>query len=347
MALLLVPFPHLGAIPISITTSGVVSDPSSLGRTSLWREFVHDVERTFGLIWAAVAAVLGMKIALGAGRLWKLTRGARHESDDIYITPATATPLTWGAFRPVILLPEYTSQWTLDERERAIRHEQAHILRHDWAWQLFAQAMTVIFWFHPLVWVAAAGLRREADLAADNAVMAAGADAANYAAQLLEVARMYQGPHYAAGVNMIRTSKIEGRILSILNPSLVRKPAGWVARLSVAMGVLALFLPLAAFQGEDVHKGSEPGIKGPVIIYKVDPDYTQKAKDEHVEGSVLLDLIIGSNGLPHDVIVARSLYPGLDENAVAAISTWKFKPAEKDGKPVAISAKIEVNFKLR
>ena len=342
LLLLLIPLPtpFIGSFRLSASVSALANPGAGVSASREWQTWILG-GWIIGFLFIALKAVLGMI------RLMMLTRGARRDTRNVYWTGETKTPLTWGFFRPVILLPDYASEWTDGQRDRAIRHEQAHIAHHDWVWHLFAQAVTAIFWFHPLVWLAASSLRREAELAADDAVLAAGTDAATYAAQLVEVARMFQGRHYAAGVNMIRSSMIEGRIQSILNPARVRKPAGFVARAGIVIAALAFLLPLAAYQAEPLHKISEPGVKAPTILSKIDPDYTQKAKDEHVEGKVVLTLVVGSNGQPHDIVVAQSLYPGLDENAVDALSQWKFKPAEKDGKPVAVQATIEVNFKLK
>ena len=56
-------------------------------------------------------------------------------------------------------------------------------------------------------------------------------------------------------------------------------------------------------------------------------------------------LIVGSDGLPRDIRVGRSLSPEFDESAIDAVKKWKFAPATKDGKPVAVEINIEINFK--
>ena len=101
--------------------------------------------------------------------------------------------MTWGAIRPVILLPAYVEDWAEEQRDVVIRHERAHIERRDWLWQGFAQVMTAVFWFHPLVWLAAAQMRQEAEHAADDATLATGVQAPDYADRLMAVARQIQG----------------------------------------------------------------------------------------------------------------------------------------------------------
>ncbi len=62
---------------------------------------------------------------------------------------------------------------------------------------------------------------------------------------------------------------------------------------------------------------------------------------------MVLLVVIEADGHASDVAVARSLDDGLDANAVSAVQRWVFRPAEKDGSPVAVSARIEVNYRLK
>jgi TonB family protein len=57
-------------------------------------------------------------------------------------------------------------------------------------------------------------------------------------------------------------------------------------------------------------------------------------------------VIIGIDGKAHDVKVVKSLEPSLDSNAIEAVKTWKFVPATKDGRPVAVEMQLELDFKL-
>jgi TonB family protein len=60
----------------------------------------------------------------------------------------------------------------------------------------------------------------------------------------------------------------------------------------------------------------------------------------------MLWAIIGPDGRPRNLRVARSLGMGLDEKAAEAVSRWRFEPALKDGRPVAVQISIEVVFRL-
>ncbi len=88
------------------------------------------------------------------------------------------------------------------------------------------------------------------------------------------------------------------------------------------------------------------GVSAPRIIYQPDPEYSEEARKAKYQGVCVLYLVVDAAGRPRDIRVARSLGMGLDEKAVQAVSTWRFEPAQKDGKPVAVAINVEVNFHL-
>jgi TonB family protein len=84
----------------------------------------------------------------------------------------------------------------------------------------------------------------------------------------------------------------------------------------------------------------------PVLLYKKEPAYTQAAIAAKLEGTVTLAFTIGTDGKPRDISVVNGIGMGLDEQAVAAVSQWKFKPASQDGTRVEASTTATVNFHL-
>lgn len=88
------------------------------------------------------------------------------------------------------------------------------------------------------------------------------------------------------------------------------------------------------------------GVSAPKAIYAPDPEYSEEARKAKYQGTVVLSLIVGADGVPREIRVARSVGLGLDEKAIETVRTWKFEPGTKDGKPVATYATIEVAFHL-
>jgi len=88
------------------------------------------------------------------------------------------------------------------------------------------------------------------------------------------------------------------------------------------------------------------GVSAPRPISTPDPEYSEEARKAKYQGTCVLWLIVGPDGRPRDMRVARSLGLGLDEKAIEAVKNWKFEPAMKDGKPVAVQINVEVSFRL-
>jgi TonB family protein len=88
------------------------------------------------------------------------------------------------------------------------------------------------------------------------------------------------------------------------------------------------------------------GVSAPVPIFKPEPEYSEEARKAKFQGAVLLSIVILPDGSTSNIRVVRPLGLGLDEKAIEAVQKWKFRPSLKDGKPVAVSANVEVNFRL-
>jgi len=336
MALLLVPVSVPQTLRMTIDAAAVPGTASAAGRSV----------PSLTLVWSVLAALLLLRWGAGVLRLFRITRQARS-AGLVRVSSRIQTPMTWGVLRPVILVPEYVEDWSAEQRDMVIRHERAHIERRDWLWQGFAQVMTAVFWFHPLVWLALVQIRKEAEHAADDATLATGVQAPDYADRLLAVARQLSGPSTIAGVAMVRRPALTSRIAAILDTARTRSSAGSGARIGVVLAALALMIPLSAFQNRPIYHAGEDGVTPPSVAHKVDPSYTEEAKEAKIQGTVGLSLVVNSQGRADDVKVTQSLETGLDLNAVAAVSQWLFKPGTKDGQPVDVAVKIEVNFRLK
>jgi len=88
------------------------------------------------------------------------------------------------------------------------------------------------------------------------------------------------------------------------------------------------------------------GVAPPQAIYAPDPEYTKEARKAKLQGTVTLGAIVSADGTVRSIKVEKPLGKGLDEKAIEALRQWKFTPATKDGQPVAVAIKVEVNFRL-
>jgi TonB family protein len=336
MALLLVPVSVPQTMRMTIHASAAAPGTAAVAARSIpW----------LAMVWSVIAALLLLRWGAGILRLYRITRRSRGEGA-LRVSDAIQTPMTWGALRPVILLPTYVDGWSAEQRDLVIRHERAHIERRDWLWQGLAQVMTAVFWFHPLVWLASVQIRKEAEHAADDATLAGGVQAPDYADRLMAVARQLSGHSLDAAVAMVRRPALTSRIGAILDTGRIRTVTSVGARIGVVLAAVALLIPLSAFQNRPVYHAGVDGVTVPAVTYRVEPSYTAEAKEARIQGTVKLSLVVNAQGHADDIQVTQSLETGLDLNAVAAVSQWLFKPGTKDGQPVDVAVAIEINFRL-
>jgi len=220
-------------------------------------------------IWALGTCVLAVFFAAGAVRLARLAHSARAVDDEriagfaetaahglgvprrrfrLRWSDRASTPMTWGVWRPVVLLPAEAAGWDDDRLRHVLLHEIAHVKRWDVATQAVSTLACVLYWFNPLAWWAARQMLVERERACDDLVLGNGARPSDYAHGLLDIARSLGADWTTSRVSpaMARRSQISGRLLAVLDPQRqrhgVRKPA-IVAGAAVA---LALVLPAAS-----------------------------------------------------------------------------------------------------
>jgi periplasmic protein TonB len=89
------------------------------------------------------------------------------------------------------------------------------------------------------------------------------------------------------------------------------------------------------------------GVTAPVVIYRIDPEYSEEARKVRHEGTVVLEAVVRRDGKVDVVHLVRSLGFGLDQNAIDALKRWRFRPGTKNGTPVDVTLNVEVRFNIR
>lgn len=210
--------------------------------------------------WLSGAALL--TAMLGAG-LWKL-RGIRRngvpwmEGESMLHTLARergvvrpvslalhegiASPMTYGMTHPLVVLPKDAVQWAEADLRRALVHELEHVRRGDWPVQLIARGVCALYWFHPLAWVAWRRLCLEGERACDDAVLL-GAEHADYAQQLVTLARRLSTGGGVPVLSMANRSDLSVRVRAVLDSTQLRGRAGRATvAASLALAALAVVL---------------------------------------------------------------------------------------------------------
>jgi TonB family protein len=88
------------------------------------------------------------------------------------------------------------------------------------------------------------------------------------------------------------------------------------------------------------------GVTAPVLVKKVEPEYSEEARKAKFSGVVVLYIEVDTTGKATNIRVIRSLGLGLDDKAIEAVKKWTFQPGKKNGVPVTVQATVEVNFRL-
>jgi len=152
-------------------------------------------------------------------------------------------PLTWGWWRPTVLLPAEAVHWPPERRRVVLLHELAHVKRWDCLTQMVARMVCAVYWLNPLAWLAARRMCVERERASDDLVLNSGCRASDYAAHLVDIARAFRRTPQLAGVAMARSPQLRGRIAAIVDASRARRlrPLTALALLTF-MSALALSL---------------------------------------------------------------------------------------------------------
>lgn len=221
------------------------------------------------LVYAAGLAAFLAWLAIGHVALALLRRRAREVEDPEWSTllaelcrdlgvrapvrlladSGSAMPMTWGTFRPSILLPDEARGWSAERRRFVLLHELAHIRRRDPLTQTISFVACAFYWFHPLVWLMAARQRKEQEHACDDLVLSRLGRPRSYAQNLLDLAgSIERRPLLArASVAMAGRSEIEARLLAIVDRLRNRRPPkpGLVAATAAMMASLTILLAAA------------------------------------------------------------------------------------------------------
>jgi beta-lactamase regulating signal transducer with metallopeptidase domain len=361
----------------SAPTAGVA--PVAAGpraEVSRWR---RPVPLLAGL-WALGAAVVLGRLLVGLlrtramvrratpARSWSLASARAERSTGLRVAVKTTdeldAPAVTGVLRPVVLVPRASASWTDDRRYAVLLHELAHVRQRDCLAQVVGQLACAVHWFDPLAWMVARRLRLERELAADDAVVAAGARASSYAEDLLSIAGASAMPRVVPGgaLGMAERSQLAARVTAIVSTGRPRGPLGrfrvaaLVASLASLVLVIACTTPTAvtsdlaaASAASPARVGSVPPVSVPAGS-TIDPRIQGIADEEldrtmsdwkGVAGAILvLDPSTGevlasagrAHGAPADVGVRSAYFTGSTMKAftlAAAIDAEVVEPSER------------------
>ena len=226
------------------------------------------------IVWTLGTLLVLLRLAVGTWKVGRLAKKGDRVDDGEWLSltqrlanrlgitrPLTllrgdrlAVPVTWGVVYPAVLLPHDSLEWPEERRRFVLVHEMAHVKRFDALTQLIAQIAIAVFWFDPLVWIAAHRMRVEREHACDDYVIRDGTRPSLYAGELLEMVQAIGSPRHEsaapafAALAMARRSEFEGRMLAILDARQNRHTLGRRSAVVATAALALLVLPLAALR---------------------------------------------------------------------------------------------------
>ena len=259
-------------MPAAVSASVSTSAPA----TNRMREAIESVSPAWTmwlglLIWGAIALVIAGALAWSALAVRRIVRRASPLDDPTWRTPLLEVsdrlglsspprllvshdikmPFACGVITPAIVLPAECDAWSLDRRQSVLLHELAHVRRGDLPSHMLGRLVCAVYWFHPLVWMAAKHLRSESERACDDLALSCGTRATDYAEHLLDIVsavRTTATPTVAHA--MARRKEFEGRLLAILDPDLRhstpsrRQSAALITVLALSASLVAAAAPM-------------------------------------------------------------------------------------------------------
>jgi beta-lactamase regulating signal transducer with metallopeptidase domain len=260
--------PPVTPAALSLSASGVGSGATPAPTPAAPAGAVAGIDTLVVAAWAVGATVALALLGAGAVRLkWLAARAtpirsgpwsdinaeiARHYGLTRPVTLLHSDHptllVTWGVFRPKVIVPETARTWTAERIRIVLGHELAHVRRRDWGIQIAAALLRCACWCNPLVWLACARLRRESEYASDDLVLGHGVGGQEYATHLLEVARALcqSRRHWMPAQAIAHPSTLERRIRAMLNDSRNRAPLTPLTRIGSVLALMTASLGIAA-----------------------------------------------------------------------------------------------------
>jgi TonB family protein len=101
--------------------------------------------------------------------------------------------------------------------------------------------------------------------------------------------------------------------------------------------------------GGDSFSKCDDGVELPTVVREVKPQYTEAAMRARLEGMVVLEAVVLTSGQVGDIRTRRSLDSrlGLDDQAIQALKSWRFKPGTYEGRPVPVVVTVALTFHLK
>jgi hypothetical protein len=235
------PEPLTSALPLEPGIAGAARDAAH--HAVNWWELAT-------VIYAIIAGVLLLRLAIGLYLTWRLVRAATPVNApwaadaDVRVSGLVGGPVTFGS---TIVLPLDYRDWDVGKRQAVLAHESAHVANRDFYLLLLAALNRAVFWFSPFAWWQSVRLAQLAEMISDAQALEVVDDRLSYAQILLDLMQhVRQAP---AGLHMARACTVRTRVEHILDGSAAPATGGWRKRLWTAAATMPVVIVSAVTIG--------------------------------------------------------------------------------------------------
>ena len=309
--------------------------------------------------WVVIAVACGalacaLRLMVQQRRFMQRLGALTDRGDGVLVAQATeGLPAVVGLWRPRIVLPADAMQrYDATERDLMLAHERTHVARGDLPANAVVAVLRCLFWFNPLVHLAAQRFRHDQELACDAHVVRRHPRARRAYGEAMLKTQLARGL-LPLGCHWAHTHPLRERIEMLKQPvfSLRRRVLGR----AVAFALLCA-TGYAAWAAQPADTAAAPATGSDTQPQaRVDnvsrmsnpPVYPVDVQKQGVTGMVVMIVDVAIDGSVAAARIDRSAGdPRLDASALEAVKTWKFKPAMKNGKPVASQVRVPVDFRM-
>lgn len=195
------------------------------------------------IVYAGVAGLLLLRLAIGLCLTWRLARAAKPVKSremidaDVRVSRDVGGPVTFGS---TILVPPQFFGWDAKKRLAVLAHEGAHVANHDFYVLLLASLNRAVFWFSPFAWWQLARLAELAEIISDARAIEMIHDRLSYAEILLDVAASVKPRPMELA--MAQASTVRARVERIIAAASLPVAVGWRKRLWIAAAIVPVVI---------------------------------------------------------------------------------------------------------
>lgn len=247
-------------------------------------------------------------------------------------------PLSFGARRPIIVLPSSFSTLDRDARRAVALHELMHVRRRDWVTAFIEEVLLALVWFHPWSWWVRAQIRVAREEIVDREVVARLGSREAYAGCLLSLAG-YDLGGLQPGVALLRRRELHRR-LNALFQEVAMSPARIALTVGLLGSVLAGVAAGASFAFPFTTTTDAAQDESRRILQLVPPEYPKPALDQEITGTVSIEVTVNAAGEVSGWNVTDGP-AALHDATIGAVRQWKF-----ERRPTADVVTVEVGYRL-